>query len=58
MIEDERLALLTGFVIGTMMNAGLDVKPEVDDDGDYVASILLTLPELHGLKIRLKVERA
>jgi len=58
MIQDERRALMTGFVIGTLMSAGLDVKPEVDDDGDYLPSIMLTLPEpMQGVKVRLVVER-
>jgi hypothetical protein len=58
MIDDGRTALLTGMTIGVMMSVGLDVRPEVDENGDYKASIILELPEpaLPGTKVRLTVE--
>ena len=57
MIQDGERALMTGFVIGTMITAGLDVRPEVDADGDYLPSIMLTLPDpMQGVKVRLVVE--
>jgi hypothetical protein len=58
MIDDARLALLTGMTIGLLMRSGFDCHPEVDDNGDYLPTIILSLPEpaVDGTKVRLRVE--
>lgn len=57
MIDDPRRALLTGMTLGTLMECGVQVLPEVDDQGDYLPSFLLMLPEpaVPGTTVRLTV---
>lgn len=49
-------ALRTGMVMGLALKHGLDVVPDVTPEGDYQASMTLTLPEpFAGVKVRIVV---
>jgi hypothetical protein len=57
MIDDSRLALLTGMTIGVLAFHGLTVRPQVEENGDYKNSIILDLPEpaRPGTQVKLTV---
>lgn len=40
---DERHPLFVGAVLGQAMRHGLDVRPEIDEDGDYTDRLVLDL---------------
>jgi hypothetical protein len=42
-------ALLTGFVIGAMMKAGITVRPETDENGNFLPKLTIQLPALEEL---------
>lgn len=46
---DETHALRTGLLIGTLMKAGIHIRPETDDDGNYLSRIAIELPPLEEL---------
>lgn len=37
-------AFITGLVVGSFMKAGLNVVPDIDIDGNYMASMEVTIP--------------
>lgn len=55
-IQSPEHALQAGFVWGLAMQHGLDVVPELDDEGNYSASVLLEIPDLNpNVTVRLIV---
>ena len=55
---DDQHALRTGFLLGTLMKAGIEVSPDVDGDGNYTDELTVRLPDDDGLPpvtIRIKV---
>lgn len=61
MIENEQQALITGYTLGILMRAKLDVRPEIDDAGDYTPRLLMTIPGWNDgddLQVWLTVELA
>ena len=43
-IESPEHAILAGYVFGLAMKHGLDLVPDVDDEGNVLASARLSLP--------------
>jgi hypothetical protein len=46
---DIHRAHTTGYILGLMKAAGFDVAPEIDSDGNYTPTIILSLPSLDGV---------
>ena len=43
--DGDRHALYVGWVLGVAMRAGVDVRPEVDDEGNYTDRLIVVLPD-------------
>lgn len=43
--NDDLHALRTGFLLGTLMRAGIDCNPHTDDEGNYLPVVTIRLPE-------------
>jgi len=57
-VDDAEHALVVGMVHGVLLSHGLDIEPEFDEQGNYLASIELIMPEpALGTRVRLIVER-
>ena len=56
-VDSGEHALVVGLAMGALMQAGLNVLPEMDGEGNYLASLVLTLAEPYkGKRVRLIVE--
>jgi hypothetical protein len=47
-VKDAEHAFRTGLVMGCFMKAGIEAAPDLDRDGNYMTSILVTIPEITG----------
>jgi hypothetical protein len=57
-VESSEHALIVGLVHGYLLRLGVDAWPEFDEQGNYLASLVLTLPEpALGTKVRIVVEQ-
>lgn len=56
MIQSPEHALITGLTLGTLMQSGFDINPEVDADGNYTDRLVLVLPEPADMTVYLRVE--
>ena len=57
-VESSEHALLVGLVHGYLLRLGVHVVPEFDDEGNYLASLVMILPEpALGTKVRIVVEQ-
>lgn len=52
---DQTHALRAGFLLGTLMKAGVHVRPEMDDEGNYMPTIVIELPPLDELSPPVEV---
>jgi len=56
-VQSPEHALQAGFVWGVAIDHGLDLTPDMDDEGNYTASFVLNLPEpMAGVAVRIIVE--
>ena len=57
-IENPTHALLVGAVHGQLLKHSVDTVAEVDADGNYLASLIMTLePPYEDVRVRLVVEQ-
>jgi hypothetical protein len=57
-VESGEHALLVGLVHGYLLRLGVNVEPEYDDAGNYLASLVIVLPEpARGTRVRIVVEQ-
>lgn len=51
-VEGPNHAMRTGMLLGILVKQGVDVQEEYDEDGNYAASLLITLPESAPTSLR------
>ena len=47
--QDEIHALRTGFLYGLLMRGGIDFTPDKDDEGNYLPTLTIHMPDEEGL---------